>query len=589
MTKPAASTASRKTTTLAGGVCPASGKNLAGGYVRISLDNLSGTEDQFFITAQRAEKDGYTIPAGDELFQYVDNDATGKNSDREGLQRLLDLMLEIVQSNGTKKAPFDRLYVKDRTRLGRWNDPREHSFIEVLCKKAGVTVCYCDEKIISYDDAEASEITAPFLLGQIANLNASAERRKIVKRTREGCRSAAVKGLYPGSRPAYGMERWLTNKLTGAVMEKVPRGRILKSEGCGYTLRPATDGTARVVQDVFRRFEAGETMNAIAADLNKERVPPPGATGNRVVEGCRWTNGAVRHILTNPVYVGDMYWGRRGNADLLDRAEPQEFLDVQGRASIVKIGVLADALVSRERWVNVQRKLQGNASDQIAHKANKAEFSVSSVLRCTSCGGALYGFTKKNRLAGEVRYYRHDSTQRHPQKKMCAHGNRYLRADEVEPVVDGIVKQVLSDGSLLERANTELRARLSASEEQARGQELDALRKTRAGVAARKKQAARDSVDSSSATARATFHEVVEELSREQDQLDARIRAADEAQALRSRVREKLDSTLAGYADCYERYLSHDAAKRKAVVREICESILVDLDARALELRVRVA
>lgn len=45
----------------------------------------------------------------------------------------------------TGRVPFSRLYMTDRTRLGRWNDPRRYTVWERLCGEHGVEIRYGTE------------------------------------------------------------------------------------------------------------------------------------------------------------------------------------------------------------------------------------------------------------------------------------------------------------------------------------------------------------------------------------------------------------------------------------------------------------
>ncbi len=62
----------------------------------------------------------------------------------------------------------------------------------------------------------------------------------------------------------------------------------------GVTVNPEK---AELVREIFRRFIDGESMNAIAADLNER-----GITG--VFDG-RWTPQRLRQLLANEKYTGN--------------------------------------------------------------------------------------------------------------------------------------------------------------------------------------------------------------------------------------------------------------------------------------------
>jgi site-specific DNA recombinase len=81
--------------------------------------------------------------------------------------------------------------------------------------------------------------------------------------------------------------------------------------GYGTDRRPV-EPEAGIAREVFARSAAGETMRAIAADLNARGVASPGARwkrGTRRKDG-RWLVTALHAILHNPLYMGRVIWNR---------------------------------------------------------------------------------------------------------------------------------------------------------------------------------------------------------------------------------------------------------------------------------------
>ena len=111
-----------------------SGRPVAASYARKSDDDDAGIESQHSTNARAAEGDGYHIPEGPN-FRFEDNHVSGASSDRNGLDSIIDMSL-------SDHTPFTRLYVRDVTRWGRWDDPRERYFFEKLLERHGVTIHY---------------------------------------------------------------------------------------------------------------------------------------------------------------------------------------------------------------------------------------------------------------------------------------------------------------------------------------------------------------------------------------------------------------------------------------------------------------
>jgi hypothetical protein len=89
---------------------------------------------EYLANAEQARRDGYEIPDSrshrffDDYSAHVDLRATA-------LDRLVGMVLR-------GEAQFDRIYVRDRSRLGRWVDPRILFRYERLLAACGVSVLY---------------------------------------------------------------------------------------------------------------------------------------------------------------------------------------------------------------------------------------------------------------------------------------------------------------------------------------------------------------------------------------------------------------------------------------------------------------
>ncbi|MGH9521764.1 MAG: recombinase family protein [Terriglobales bacterium] len=68
---------------------------------------------------------------------------------------------------------------------------------------------------------------------------------------------------------------------------------------------------ALVVRRIFERFAAGAGCKTIAKELNAKGYASPGSSWKRDTRRASgWMNTAVRVILRNPVYSGDIVWNR---------------------------------------------------------------------------------------------------------------------------------------------------------------------------------------------------------------------------------------------------------------------------------------
>src|ERR1700676_3197907 len=93
------------------------------------------TENQADIIAQYAERRGFVI-----VRTYEDAGKSGLRLDgRQSLQKLI----ADVRATSTD---FAAILVYDVSRWGRFQDADENAYYEYICKRAGISVCYCAEQ-----------------------------------------------------------------------------------------------------------------------------------------------------------------------------------------------------------------------------------------------------------------------------------------------------------------------------------------------------------------------------------------------------------------------------------------------------------
>lgn len=416
-------------------------EKLAASYARKSNEDHEGILGQHLVNEQRARKDDYMIPATPE-FRYEDDDTTGISKRRSGFDKLL----EFIRSG---EAKFDRVYVKDKTRLGRWSDPRYAFFLEVLFEEHGVRIVYSEnEQSLDYSGQITPDMVGLFLKDAVDGVVASQERERLIRRTTGGMRTWVLRGFYPGARVPYGLERWLADESTGTLLERIPDGVAVRRKGCRYKLSWSKDGSREVIREVFRRIEAGESLASIARRLEESGTPTPSGRG-------KWQSEMVRRIARNALYCGDLIWGRTTrDGDPVDAAEAE----IDGEEAITIRDFLPDAPISRSQWEDIQRILDGNRDKWSQRRASAPEYLLSGLIACAGCGAGWHGHTSTRAARSRRRYYRHGEL---PKGALtCPAENRYVRSSEVEDKVMKAVAHVLRDNRLQRLTEEALRERL---------------------------------------------------------------------------------------------------------------------------------
>ena len=110
----------------------------------------------------------------------------------------------------------------------------------------------------------------------------------------------------------------------------------------------ASDENAQYVKLMFAHFLGGAGYKEIALELN--------TMGVKRQKGKEFTAAAVRGVLTNPVYVGDVEFGRTPSRNVitgeLDKAQYHRYLENHH-----------EGIIERETWDAVQAKMAENKRD----------------------------------------------------------------------------------------------------------------------------------------------------------------------------------------------------------------------------------
>jgi site-specific DNA recombinase len=224
---------------------------------------------------------------------FSDSEISGTVSQgRPGYQRL---------RQAAKAGHFDVVVVDEFSRLSR--DPEEQAGLRKRLRFWGVHLRTLD----GIDTVASPESAAPMML--VKALMSEGELEANAHRSRRGLEGRVLAGQHAGG-AIYGYR-------TRAVHADKPgdppgTGRVV---GYEYMIH---EGEAEVIRRIFRLYVDGMSTRQIAAMLNAEGVPPPGARW-RDREGVRrtWSHGAIAGnraiglgLLNNEKYVGRLIWNR---------------------------------------------------------------------------------------------------------------------------------------------------------------------------------------------------------------------------------------------------------------------------------------
>ncbi|WP_133968174.1 recombinase family protein [Eubacterium limosum] len=390
-----------------------------GEYIRLSKEDLKrGRDDSNSVVNQRNLLNEYYQNHQDEFestSEYVDDGHTGTDTDREDFQRLLaDVM----------SGKINCVIVKDLSRLSR-NYSDAGSLIENLFVQLNIRFISLAESVDSFKNPDSvSSIIVP--ITNVMNDNYCYQTSKKIRQVFDYKRR---NGQYIGAMAPYGYVKHPKDKHQLMVDPEA----------------------AETVKLIFEMCLQGKAKHAITLHLNEHGVPSPLAyrrlkgypvSTSSDNDNPMWSVGIVGHILTNPIYTGDLVQGRRRvksyKVHQIEEVPEEEWVVVPDTH---------DAIIDKADFEKVQGLLK---RDTRTAPQKKELHLFSGFLKCADCGKAV------NRcLSGKHVYYA-CSTYKNRSKTACTmHGIKHNRLEAA--VLFAIQQQVhlaVSYSAIIARINS---------------------------------------------------------------------------------------------------------------------------------------
>lgn len=331
----------------------------AAAYVRVSDDIGAGSEDegqsgegQEDEANDVADEFGMRLPAS-RIFN--DNNVGASKFSRKKKRDDWDKLLACIEAGRIKVLIVWECSRGTRRHL-EWAQ-----FLDLIERQHVLVYAINKGRVLDPRDDGDWEILAQ------EGVKATAEANAISKRVNRGVRKARRKGR-PLGVPPFGW-RAVYNEKTGRMLTWNP-------EPVEIT----------VVEEMYRRVIAGETLLSIARDLTRrcdlpedhpEWVP-------RTRRGSRWTHSTVWCNLMSPTHIG-MFWGQPD-------AETGKREPVKGSW---------EGAIDEDTWWSSYRILSayGPGTGKPQQRPGRAAHLLSGIARCSVCGSRL-GVT--NRRSGKL-------------------------------------------------------------------------------------------------------------------------------------------------------------------------------------------
>lgn len=396
-------------------------------YLRLSRED----EESYSIQNQRALLESY-IKEHDELQlcgEYVDYGVSGTDFERPDFSKMITDM---------KNGIFDCILVKDLSRFGR-SYLEAGEYLEEIFPFYNVRFISVTD---NYDNLKCSGSDEGLII-PLKNIINDVYAKDISKKIGTSLRIKQQRGEFIGSYPPYGYRKDPNNS-----------HHLLIDEN-----------TADTVKKIFEWKLQGIGNGRIARRLNERKVLSPmqyryemGWVHQECYKDSPWLEDTVKHILDNPVYVGDMAQGTEYGAlcrGLKSRKIPRE--------QWIVVKNTHQAIISREIYENVRKVVdERTVYSRVMRAGSKVQDEMADCFRgllyCGECGNRLYlRRTVRTNKAGEKNtYYNYFCKYRAiPHKLKGKH--RYPGKQQLETVVENVLRvymqTFLTEGDGLVRKN----------------------------------------------------------------------------------------------------------------------------------------
>ena len=195
----------------------------------------------------------------------------------------------------------------------------------------------------------------------------------------------------------------LRNKTIRGMEAAVLAGRFAGGRAYGYRLsdKVNTEGdrirgllepdpvAAPIVNRIFNEFSQGKSAYTIARNLNADGIPGP--------RGGRWNQSSIRGdpkklvgILHNPLYRGELVWGRREWRRDPDSETRARRYRIREETEWIRVEVPDLQIIDRALWKKVDREVERRQRPGVSGNsagAMRKRHLLSGIIKCGACGG----------------------------------------------------------------------------------------------------------------------------------------------------------------------------------------------------------
>jgi site-specific DNA recombinase len=348
----------------------------AGLYIRVSTsqqvdkDSLKTQEERLIAHCHSKDIKNFEI--------YRDAGVSAKNVERENLKRLMD---------DIKKGLINRVFVTKLDRITR--------SIKDLFKLIEYFDKY-DVKFESIDNnIDTSNSHGRFMQNLLALL-AQLEREVTAERVSIDMHHRASQGKWNGGVVPYGYTTFQyfikhnESKYTSNDHLYSDAVKVCPIEKKLYI----DEKESKIIKFIFETYSKNNSVRKTTHLINE--------SGTLTRNGSLWATSSIDRILSNPIYVGNISYGKRKTnvqTGKLKTRSKKEWTIVKGNQE----GIIDCELFNTVQEMLLSKKGKPTKSDHT--------YLLGGILRCKKCGGRMNGYTFKKKNGKEYLYYKCSNNQ----------------------------------------------------------------------------------------------------------------------------------------------------------------------------------
>lgn len=367
-------------------------------YVRLSQEDMREGESLSIENQKKMLIDYVSQQAGWNLVEICEDDGySGTNFERPGVRQLLD---------DAKSGKINLILCKDLSRFGR-NYIEVGQYIDYIFPSFNIRFIALSDNVDTLDRNSTAMDLMP-----IMNLFNEWHAANTSKKVRSVLAQNAKEGKYLASFASYGYMKSNDEKHTPVIDE------------------PA----AKIVRRIFELRATGITPTQIAKKLNSEGIPIPsdyraqklGKENPFKTTFHYWSHVAVRNILSNPIYIGNLAQQRYTTVSFKNhksiRRDKDEWVIAENTH---------EPIISQELWNKCQEVDRCASHGKIMKKG--VVLPLNSMMYCPDCGAKMKLNGHAKRKDGSVNYFYACGTYSRCGASTCT--THYISRKQIEKIV----------------------------------------------------------------------------------------------------------------------------------------------------------